>query len=313
VVLDLKRLLVFTEVARRSSVSAAAAALSYTQPAISHHVAQLEAQVGAPLFERTPQGMRLTPVGLTLQEHADRVLAALDSADAALADMLGRSAALVRLGAFASANASFVSDALATQRRAVPEIRLTLLTGEAAEVLAALRERRIDIGVVFDHPSAPVVAPDLEFTTVAHDPMLLALPDTHPLAGRARVSLHELSDEPWIEGAGADTPASLILLGAAGMAGFQPRVAFNSGDYQVVLRLVGAGFGVALVPGLAVRAPEPGVAVREVAGDPPIRRIALVTRRDVHQSPLVRSMLDQLAHHACQVTGSMTPARESVA
>jgi DNA-binding transcriptional LysR family regulator len=305
--LELKRLTIFREVARRGSFSAAASALSYTQPAVSHHIAQLELEIGARLIEREPRGLRLTTAGATLLKHTERVIAEVEDTEAALAEVTGHGGGRVRLGAFPTAGATVVADAVAALRRSHADAEVTCVVGEAADALARLRAREIDIAVVFDHPSRPVPVEDLSCTYVHDDAMLIALPRGHRLAERPALTLEALADERWIDGAGEDTPASLILLEAASRAGFTPKVAFSSGDYQVVQRLVAVGVGVALLPAMTLIWPHPDLVIRPVAhDDPPVRRIAVVLRRSGHRSAATDAMVTHL-RSACACLARRRP------
>src|SRR5579859_4429228 len=106
--LDVRRLAVLRAIAREGSFSAAARALDYTQPAVSHHVARLEDEVGTVLLVRTGRGVRLTDAGRALVEHADAVLARLAAAEDEVAAIAQLRAGRVRLGAFPSASATLV-------------------------------------------------------------------------------------------------------------------------------------------------------------------------------------------------------------
>jgi DNA-binding transcriptional LysR family regulator len=289
-VLELKRLRVFLAVAEEGSFSGAAAVLSYTQPAISHHVSQLELEVGAKLVSRRRGEPQLTAVGELVRTYARTILAGVSDAELAIAEVVGGEVGAVRIGAFATANATFVADAISMMRELQPTARLTLLEGEAADTIARLRARSIDVGVIFDSDSHAIAVPeDIELKYVGLDPMLVAVPADHPVARRVRVRLPDLAEEDWIEGAGADTPCSLILADASARCGFEPRVAFNSGDYHVVQRLVAARVGVALVPKLALQVRQGGLVIRTVECVPP-RRIAIAIRAQGYRS----SGIDQL-------------------
>ncbi len=294
--LDLKRVRVFREVARLGSFSAAADALNYSQPAISHHIARLELEVGTPLLVRSPRGgISLTDPGRVLLSHADAILARVTDAEAELARAIHTENAHVRLGAFTSASATIVATAAGRIRQADPRISLTLLEGETPETLERLRQRTIDVGVVFDGPEHPLSeGDDVDLFYVHNDPLLIALPQTHPLAEERAVRLADLRDAEWIEGAGRETPCSRILDDAFEAAGYQPRITFDSGDYQVVLRLVSASVGVGIVPRLAVLGSHPGVVLRPVHPEPLYRRIALAVRRDGYRTAEVTRMLSEL-------------------
>jgi DNA-binding transcriptional LysR family regulator len=299
--LDIRRLKVFHEVAQLGSFSAAAVALDYSQPAISHHISRLELEVGARLLERTSSrgGVVLTDAGRVLLRHAAALLARMEDAEAELAEVTLARDHTLRLGAFATASATIVVDAIARLRRVCPDISLTLVEGEYPETIERLKGRHIDIAVVFDDPLHPVPPDELvEISYVYEDPILLMMPGTHRLARQETVDLADLTGDDWIEGAGRETPCSLILVTACEAAGFEPRIAFNSGNYQVVQRLVAAGVGVALVPELALAGAGPGVVTRPLASQLS-RRVGVAVRRGGYQRPPVKAMLTEL-ENACR-------------
>lgn len=121
--LDVTRLRVLLAVARHGSVTAAAEALHYAQPSVSHHLARLEAETGARLLQRVGRGVRLTPAGRLLAERAEEILGRLDAAEAELASLSGLTAGRVRLAAFPSALGSFVPVAAARFAQAHPGSR----------------------------------------------------------------------------------------------------------------------------------------------------------------------------------------------
>jgi len=228
-VLELRRLAVFREIVRRGSFAAAADALSHSQPAVSHQIARLESELGAKLLERGRGAAAPTRVGAVLLRHAEALLdrAAEAERDVALARAARPSE--LRLMAFATAAATIVADAICLLRSQRPELALTLSEGDPDIAHAAVRGRRVDVAVAFDDAGHPLAAGDgLVAEHLRDDPMLVALPAAHRLAGAQRVALSDLREEPWIEGAG---PAALILRGACAAAGFAPRVALSTGNF----------------------------------------------------------------------------------
>src|SRR5215472_495658 len=125
--LDATRLRVLVAIARHGSVTAAAQALNYAQPSISHHMARLESETGAKLMERAGRGVRLTDAGRLLAERAAEILGRLDAAEAELAAHLGLRQDRVRLAAPALMLATLVAAAGATLRaeRASTDLVLT--------------------------------------------------------------------------------------------------------------------------------------------------------------------------------------------
>lgn len=115
--LDLVRLRVLAAVAAHGSVTAAAEALHYTQPTVSHHLARLEAATGAKLVRKAGRGIRLTPEGEVLARRAAEIIGRVEAADAELAALVGLRAGRVRVAAFASALSELVPPAAADLRR----------------------------------------------------------------------------------------------------------------------------------------------------------------------------------------------------
>jgi molybdate transport repressor ModE-like protein len=265
-VLDVRRLQVLRAVAREGSLSAAARALGYTQPAISHHVARLEEEVGTALLTRLGRGVRLTDAGAALVAHADAVLARLDAAEEEVAAIAGLRSGRVRLAAFPSASATLVAGALARLRAAHPGVAVLFEEAEPEDALPLLRTGELDVVLAFTYPAVGVRdGRDLDAVALLHDPTHAVLPAGHPAAGPgAPVALAGLAQDTWIAGC---VRCRRHLVHLAGEQGFAPRVDFATDDHLTVQSLVAAGLGVSLLPALALRsALRDDVAVRPVAG-----------------------------------------------
>src|SRR5688500_3399226 len=128
--LDLKLLQSFREVAVRRSFSAAAEALSFTQPAVSQHIARLERALDAPLLVRESRGVTLTPAGEALLHHTEEILGTVRRAEAEVRELSGAKRPVVRLGAFQSAAAALVAEAFRDVRADHPGTELQLLAIE---------------------------------------------------------------------------------------------------------------------------------------------------------------------------------------
>ena len=143
--LDLKLLTTFREVAVRGSFSDAAAALDFTQPAVSQHISRLEATLGVRVLERNARGVSLTPAGEVLVRHASALLDAARRAEEAVRDAAGIGRAQVRVGAFPSAAAGLLPGATRELRARRPDAELTLQVIEEEPALDALLAGRIDV------------------------------------------------------------------------------------------------------------------------------------------------------------------------
>jgi DNA-binding transcriptional LysR family regulator len=295
---DLRLLKVLREVALRGSFSAAADALSYSQPAVSQQIARLEAQAGVKLIERQPKGVRLTAAGEALMRHTERILAQLAEAQAELGEIASSARGRLRIGSFATAAGTIVPHAVSAFRRQRPGVKVDLLLMDPPASIPALR--RGDIEIAITEEGGFEADPDLSGLGVERlmdDVLYASLPADHPLATRRAVALPDLRDEEWmlvgLRGSCAD---SNIVLRACKDAGFEPNVAYTSDDYFAIQGLVAAGMGVALVPGLALASSRGDVAVRPLRGRPPYRRIGAVFQTDA--TGPVAVMLDCLREAA---------------
>ena len=294
--LDPRRLAALQAVARHGSVTAAARALDYTQPAISHQLARLEHDVGIPLLVRAGRSVRLTEAGAALAGHADAILARLADAEEDLAAFAGLRAGRVRLVAFPSGSASLVPVALAALARAHPGVRASFVEEEPPEALALLAAGEADVALVFAYPEDEGVLPaHLEAEALLDDELLACLPAGHPAAaGPGPVDLAELAGDPWI--AGCERCRS-HLLHAAAQAGFRPRIVHETDDAACVQGLVAAGLGVALLPALGLDAlRRADVAVRALRRPAPrtVLAVAVVPPRP----PAVQALLTVLRQAA---------------
>jgi DNA-binding transcriptional LysR family regulator len=281
--LDLRRLAVFREVVRHGSFSAAADHLGYSQPAVSHHVSRLELEVGAALLHRRPRGLELTRLGHEVLRHADAILDLVHSAEAELRDAVSADPDLIRLGGFQTSTEAVIRVALERFWRDYPLTRVSLLEADPVDHIDGLRSGRLDLAIVFDSSEGAIAVDDrIAIERLHDDPMLVALPAGHSLAGAEAVRLGDLRDARWLEGAGPDTASALVLLRACEPLGFEPDIVFSCGNYHAVQELVRHGMGVALVPELAAIMLHPGVVVRPLVEPAPARRIGVAMLRTRH-------------------------------
>jgi DNA-binding transcriptional LysR family regulator len=280
-------------------VTAAAAALGYSAPAVSQQLAALEREVGMRLTERAGRGVELTPAAHILVGHTDALLARLDAAEADLAALRDQIAGRVTLAAFPSAAAGLVPAAWAALAGSAPQVRLDLTEMEPEESLPAVLRGETDVAVAHEYDLLPrPLDPLFERRELLDDPVVLAIPADSALSlGRlGPVPLGELAGQPFLAPRQATSCAEMIQRACA-RAGFVPRVVARASDFQVLLSLVAAGAGVTLVPGLAARWLPPRVRLVPPA-DPVTRRVFTVSRRGGDRKPAVRVVLDALSDAA---------------
>ena len=305
--LDVKRLQVLRTVAHTGSFSAAAEVLSFTQPAISRQIATLETEAGAQLVERGSRGIRLTPAGELLVEHADAILDRLAVAEAQLEAVATLAGGRLRIGAFPTANSTLVPLAIKAFSAAHPDVELRLEEDVSHELLDRLRAGELDLAVFSDHqPGAADAHEDIALEPLMDDPLQVALPVGHPLADKPGLTMADLRDETWIEGRNSICATPLRL--AANAAGFEPRIGFESAQWLGKQGLVAAGVGVTLIPSLAIATLREDIVLRRIA-DPLLRRkVYLATLCCGYASPALEPMCAILRTVATETCFSCTPS-----
>jgi len=299
---DVTLLPVLRELGERGSVTAVAAATHRTPSAVSQQLQTLQRQVGVPLVERVGRGVRLTEHGRVLAGLANGVATAIATVDAAWQEHLGGGSGTVDLAIFPSA-AELLLPGLLTRMRAHPGIRLTLSDVDVSE--GEFAPLTADHDVVVGHRpdgAAPAGRAALETVPLLREPLDVALPPGHRLAGHDRVHIDEVVDETWI-GVPEDYPIDRVLTAMAAATDTPPEVAFRTIHLPVIENLVAAGHGVALVPRYTSGTRAPGrFHLAELADVRAGRRIEALVRQDRAVRPVVRTVLEALVATALDVT-----------
>src|SRR5258708_15125159 len=316
--LDVTRLRVLVAVATHGSVTAAARAMNYAQPSISHHIARLEAETGTKLLERVGRGIRLTEAGRLLAERAEEIIGRLDAAEAELAAQVGLREGRVRLAAFPSALGTLVPAAAARLAAETPGMEFMLTEAEPPEALRMLRAGYVDVAVVFRHyqrdtdPAPPDPADEgTRGRLLLDEPVHLVTAawrgggtrmadrggtrDARPEVGREPIAdLAHYAESRWIAGC---ERCRAYLVRQCEAAGFTPKISFTTDDYLAVQALVAAGLGVTTLPALALRsARHPGVATVELPGAR--RHVFAMTYGQPPDSKSTTRLIDTLARVA---------------
>ena len=296
--LDVKRLRILREVSARGSFSAAAEELYLSQSAVSQQVATLEREVGMTLLERTSTGPKLTDAGRALVAHADAVICRLDEAERELAAIAGLEGGRVRLVSFPTANATLVTRAVSSFRERYPKVELQLAEAEPERSVPALKRGDFDLALTYDYAIEPEPEDrDIERVLLLEEQIQVALPPGHPLSRKSAVKLEELADDDWLTGVSSGSCRAHVV-SLCQQAGFEPKISFESDDSQVLVGLVAAGMGVALVPELALAARQPDLEVRPVAPEAPTRRVWATALAEGSRSPATVAMIEVLGEVA---------------
>ncbi|MER6782021.1 MULTISPECIES: LysR family transcriptional regulator [unclassified Streptomyces] len=307
--LDVRRLRLLRELARRGTIAAVAEALAFSPSAVSQQLAVLEREAGLPLLERTGRRVRLTAAGQNLVRHAEAVLERLEQADADLAEARSGLAGALRVGAFPTAIRAIVPAALVALAGCHPGLEPMVSETDPAEVAHALRAGDLDVALIHEYDFVPAPQePGLATQPLYRESMYLAAPaQADPAqADPARTALAEAeaeagagaaapgpeqgavlrahADAPWITA----TPGTLchaMALRACQAAGFTPRIRHRVDEFPTVLALVAAGQGVAVVPQLGVMGPvDPAVSLTRLLME---RRTKIAFRSGAAAHPAV--------------------------
>jgi molybdate transport repressor ModE-like protein len=301
--LDVKRLRILREVAEQGSFSAAADSLHLTQSAVSQQIAALEKETGTRLLDRNHGHVRLTDPGATLVRHADAVVARLEEAERELADIAGLRGGTLRVVTFPTAGATLVAAAVPAFRQKYPSIELALGEAEPEHSIPQLRAGDYDIALAYDFNSVPFEEDrDVERHFLLEERLQVGLPIDHPLAKRKSVRLEQLADETWACGTKPSSCRENVRQWCLA-AGFEPRIGFETDDYQVMQSLIAAGMSVTLLPELLLTGRQPGIKVLDVKPSAPVRRTWALTRACSVRSAATDAMLEVLAAEAERLGG----------
>jgi len=257
----------FIAVAEELHFNRAAERLHMAQPPLSQAIRRLEAEIGAPLFERNNRSVALTPAGSAFLDSARRTLASLEEGVA--------HTRRVSQGIDGHLTLTFINitpyetllRALRDFRTAAPAVAFTLREASTREQVAALESGAADVGFLRTPGTTTL---DLSFHTILREPIAVALPAGHPLCGHARVALADLADEAFVaspRALGQGFHDQLVQL--CQTADFAPRVVQHGRQLQTLVALVAAGFGVALLPASLALPGRSDIVFKRLAADAP--------------------------------------------
>jgi len=274
---DLRQLEALRAVYAEGSVTAAARRLGWGQPTVDYHLKNLESLIGASVLVRSPRGSRLTPVGMLLLERAQEILTLSERAVTDARELTETGRVRLRFGTFTSAARLLPPMVL---RLGDLGIEVDVVLEEVPSLVERSNSGEVDAALVYAVPGYELsFRPNVATIEVHRDPLLLALPSGHPLAARTTIdvpTLLTLHDERWMFAAAEGDSMDTIVIDSFAAAGHTLEVAIRTDDFQVMLAMVGARMGIALVPSLAAVGAHPGIVLRPI-DDPAFVRSILVT------------------------------------
>jgi DNA-binding transcriptional LysR family regulator len=286
---DLSQLRCFVAVAEELHFGRAAARLNMTQPPLSRQIQVLEHIIDASLLERTSRSVRLTPAGRSFLPEARRILKLAESASqVARRIALGKTGSL-KIGFTAAAAYGFLPELIAACRARLPEVDFSLKEMVSGDQLEALASGQIDAGLL----RPPIARPEFSTRRVVAESLLAAIPEKHPLAAAATMSIQDFDGQPFVMYSPYESRYFHDLLVAQfARAQILPRYVQHLSQIHSILAMVRAGLGAAIVPAAAASFEIANVKLKPL--ELPTKtsvELFLVWRRD-HENPLLPSLIE---------------------
>jgi DNA-binding transcriptional LysR family regulator len=301
--MEIHHLRSFREVVRARSFTAAAKRLYLGQPAVSQQIKALETEVGERLLERTGRDVLLTPAGEILLEAVDRALSLLDDATKKIREARDAGEGTVTLACGDTVALYLLPPVLAEFRAKFPKADVSVRNHGSREIVSLLLSGEADLGVATKPDELDEA---LDSAPLLEESLLLALPPGHRLAASGAATLKDLEGEPAVLLARTAVTRRVIDEGLAA-AGVRLSTAMESGNLEVVKAYVARGFGLSILPALAVTDDDrKRMAIHPLPGDFPRRRLVVLRRRDRYRSRLVTALTALLASH----TKSLRPSKK---
>ncbi len=295
--LDLHSIRIVRAIAETGTITGAARALGYSQPAISQHLQRAEARLSLPLVTRVGRSIRLTEAGQVLARHALTITSALDAASGDLADLAGLRTGTVRLAAFPTASSTIVPRLFASMAVSHPAVQISYVETEPPEAVALLREGSIDLAVTFSYLNDRAdphreSANGLGVETLFTEEMVVVIPANHPLAEQPVIDVAQLVRERWIAGC---PRCRGHLMAVCEVAGFEPVITFETDNASAVLNIVANGLGVAMLPRLALATTAmPSGAVTRPHTPKSVRSVHLLANQGAERVPSLSATMKLL-------------------
>lgn len=285
--LEFRHLRCFMALAEELHFGRAAQRLAMSQPPLSVAIQQLEASVGARLFDRDSKGVRLTPAGLAFRGHAAGLLERADAACALAREVQAGEVGRLRVGFVGSTLYNGLSAWLRAFQTSWPRVEVVVVELNSQDQIDALLQDELDLGLVHTDRLPPTLQSQPLYT----EPFLACLPAGHALAGSAELPLAELSDQPFILFSRRGSPdyhARIVDI-CRQQGGFHPRLQHEGRHWLSVVSLVAQGLGVSIVPAGFQRAGIQGASFRPLADRIDDSAVFAAWRRD--GDPILRQRL----------------------
>ena len=294
--IKLKDLRYLATLAEKRHFGHAAAACNVSQPTLSAQLRKLEDYLGVQLIERQPRRVTLTEAGEAIAARARHIMTTSDEIVRLAQGWRDPLAGRLRVARLPTIGPYLLPQVLARLRKALPRLDLMLYEYQTGPLLEHLRAGEIDVGIL----ALPVQEDGLESRLLFEEPFVLAVPDTHRLAGRRQAQVGELGDEPLLllEDGHCLRDQALAVCARTPL---HERQDFRATSLETLRQMVAAGAGITLLPALAARgayASMRGMKLVQLVKPVPTRKVGAVWRSSSARTAAIDALCAQLARHS---------------
>lgn len=285
--MELHQIRYFLAVARTGNFSRAAEACYVSQPSLSQQILKLEDELGQALFYRQPQGSILTDAGRLFLPYARQIAGAVEESQLRVRESSGEVRGELHLGILPTIAPYLLPGLLEPFSRAYPGVEVIVQEEVTPQLVQSLLAGQLDLALL----STPLGQAALCEEPLLDEPLLLVLPEAHPLARRDEVRMSDLPQERFILMQEGHCLADQALEFCHTRAGFAPQVSCRSAQVATLLALVAAGMGISIVPAMAAE-PRTGIVFRSFTPSAPTRRIGFASRADRYRLNAAKAFIE---------------------
>jgi LysR family transcriptional regulator, hydrogen peroxide-inducible genes activator len=292
--MEIHQLRYFCAVVRHGTFTRASKAEHIAQPSLSQHILKLEAELGAPLFDRLPRMAKLTVFGKAFLPKAERILHEVEEAKTEMLEMTGEEKGSIVLGVIPTIAAYLLPRILRGFSAQHPLVKIQVVEEITPLVLERLHEGSADMAII----ALPVPGAELETTELFSERFFAVLPESHPLANQKNIQLANLKNEPFLLLKEGHCFRDNVIA-ACRESKTRPSVAFESGQFSTILAMVSAGMGVSAVPEMAVQ-PVPDCRFIPITGKRSLRTIGIVRLRHHFVTRAQQALMKHIVSLTCK-------------
>ena len=301
--MELRHLRYFVAVAEEGSLKLAAEKRLHTaQPSLSRQIRDLEAEVGAQLFQRNARGVELTAAGRTFLDHARLSLAQAEAAIEYARRVAQPAKPIFAVGFVTGHEVDCIPPTTNILRDDLPNLEIRVFSGFSVDLAADLQRGKLDIAFIRREPK-----PDLEYRLIVKEPLVAILPRDHRLAAGASLDPLDLIGETFIGISAVPHVLRGVVCAYLDRVGVRVTPRFEIDNFAMAISLVGSTGGIALLPASIDSYLPPSIVSRSLAGEQPTIDLVVGFHKS-NKSPVLEKFLSKLALFCAQVESSRPTA-----